>query len=339
MLARPDISDNTIIASLRDSYGLRISQVAFLPLGYANSAVFHVLTDSGKPYFLKLRKGSFNEIAVDVPAFLHSRGIRQVMAPIATTSRALWMHVQDFDWILYPFFDGRTGFEIALSKTQWIVFGQCMKAIHTTRLPAGLIERVPQEDFSSSRRNHVKTFLNRLKQDPYGDPVSMSFAALLLLKRAEIYCIVERAEQLAQLVRDRITKLVMCHSDLHGRNILVSADDEMVIVDWDAPTLAPTERDLMFVGGGVGGIWNNDQETKWFYQGYGQTEIDLVALTYYRYERIVTDIAERSEQIFGRQGSIKDRKKGLRLIEQFLPNNVVDIAHRSYRQLSERNFE
>lgn len=36
------------------------------------------------------------------------------------------------------------------------------------------------------------------------------------------------------------------------------------------------------------------------------------------------------------QGSVEDRRKGLRLIEQFLPNNVVEIAHRTYQQLSER---
>jgi spectinomycin phosphotransferase len=113
----------------------------------------------------------------------------------------------------------------------------------------------------------------------------------------------------------------------------VGADDELAIVDWDEPILAPKERDLMFIGGGVGGIWNSDQETRWFYQGYGQTEIDLAALCYYRYERILVDIAERAEQIFGMHGSVEERQKGLRLREQFLPNNVVDIAHRTYRQL------
>ena len=63
------------------------------------------------------------------------------------------------------------------------------------------------------------------------------------------------------------------------------------------------------------GIWNNDQETSWFCQGYGQTEIDLLALSYYRYERIVIDIAERAEQIFGMDGSAEERQKGLRLRE------------------------
>jgi spectinomycin phosphotransferase len=89
----------------------------------------------------------------------------------------------------------------------------------------------------------------------------------------------------------------------------------------------------MFFGGGVGGIWNTAQETEWFYNGYGRTEIDLVALSYFRYERIVVDIADRAERIFGLQGSVDERRNGLRLAEQFQPNNVVDIAHQTYQQL------
>jgi hypothetical protein len=54
---------------------------------------------------------------------------------------------------------------------------------------------------------------------------------------------------------------------------------------------------------------------------------------YYRYERIVVDIAEYAEQIFGMHGSVEERQKGLGLANQFLPNNVVDMAHRSYYKL------
>jgi spectinomycin phosphotransferase len=334
MLEKPDISDDTIIACLHDAFGVRIAHVTFLPLGWVNNAVYRVTAESGTPYFLKLRRGNFDEIAVAVPAFLHAQGIRQVMAPVATTTHDLWVHAHGFDWILYPFFDGKTGFEVALSKTQWIALGESMKAVHTTRLPGALAERVPQEDYSPRWRKSVKAFHKQVGQDRYDDPIAARLAAFWLTKRDEIERIVERAEQLALVLQKRALTLAVCHSDLHGRNVLVGTDDEVAIVDWDEPILAPKERDLMFIGGGVGGIWNNDQEVGWFYQGYGQTEIDLLALSYYRYERIIVDIAEYSEQIFGLHGSAEERQKGLGLINQFLPNNVVDIAHRTYQQLS-----
>jgi spectinomycin phosphotransferase len=333
MLTKPDISDDRIIARLHNSFGLRIAHVSFLPIGWVNNAVYRVTTASGTSYFLKLRRGDFNEIAVAVPAFLHAQGIRQVMAPIATTTHNLWVRADDFCWILYPFFEGKTGFEVALSKAQWIAFGDTMKAVHTTPLPDDLAKHVPQESYSPRYRNSVKALGGQVEQNRYDDPIAASLAAFWRTKHDEIERIVERAEQLALVLQNRAIALAVCHSDLHGRNLLIGAEGELTIVDWDEPILAPKERDLMFIGGGVGGIWNNDHEASWFYQGYGPAEIDLTALSHYRYERIVVDIAECSQRIFGMYGSAEERQKELGLINQFLPNNVVDMAHRSYLQL------
>ena len=83
----------------------------------------------------------------------------------------------------------------------------------------------------------------------------------------------------------------MCHSDIHAGNILIDANGALYIVDWDNPVLAPKERDLMFIGGGqeFAGHTAQEEETL-FYRGYGQTQIDPIALAYYRYERIIQDI-------------------------------------------------
>ena len=333
MLEQPDISDAIITACLRDSFGLHIVQVTFLPLGWVNNALYRVSVESGTPYLLKLRRGNFNEAAVAVPAFLHARGIRQVVPPIPTTSNMLWVRAHGFVWTLYPFVDGKTGFEMALSQPHWIALGRIMKAVHNARLPAALAERVPQEDYSPRWRTRVRAIHNQVQQNRSANPIAAHLAAFWLAKRDEILAIVDRADQLAQALQQRVVERVTCHSDLHGRNVLIGANDEVTIVDWDEPILAAKERDLMFIGGGVGGIWNNDHEAAWFYQGYGPTEIDLAALCYYRYERIVADIAACAEQIFGRQASVEARAKGLGIINQFLPNNVVDIAHRTYDQL------
>lgn len=335
MLKKPDIADDTIVEVLRNSFGIGISQVSFLPGGYITSAAYRLTAENNDRYFLKLQQGDFDEIAVAVPSFLHTHGIWQVLAPIETADHTLWVHKHSFDWILYPFFDGKTGFEIELSKVQWMALGQTMRAIHATVLLAGLVERIPREDYAPKLRNRVRAFHQQAGKTSYDDPIAADFAELWKAKRDEIGCMVDRAEQLADTLQKREIKPVLCHSDLHARNILIRADGEMAIVDWDAPILAPKERDLMFIGGGVGGIWNNPEEVDWFYQGYGQTEVDLIALAYYRYERIVTDIAECSDQIFGMQGSEQDRRKRLRLGEQFRPDNVVDMAHRTYQQLLE----
>jgi hypothetical protein len=48
------------------------------------------LRNLATPYFLKLKRENFAEVAVAVPAFLHAQGIRQVMAALPTVTQQLW---------------------------------------------------------------------------------------------------------------------------------------------------------------------------------------------------------------------------------------------------------
>ncbi len=83
---------------------------------------------------------------------------------------------------------------------------------------------------------------------------------------------------------------VVCHTDAHAGNVLL-ADDAFYLVDWDAPLLALRERDLMFIGGGQGFIGvTPDEEWARFFSGYGDIAINMTALQYYRFERIITDM-------------------------------------------------
>ena len=59
---------------------------------------------------------------------------------------------------------------------------------------------------------------------------------------------------------------------------LVGPGDALAIVDWDTPIVAPKERDLMFVGAGIGDIWREPWEADAFYRGYGPTTVDRAAL-------------------------------------------------------------
>ena len=73
----------------------------------------------------------------------------------------------------------------------------------------------------------------------------------------------------------------------------------MFVIDWDEVMLAPKERDFIFVKAS-----SADSEalpgTPAFFQGYGQTEIDWIALTYYRYERVVQDLIAFAQDVFFR---------------------------------------
>jgi spectinomycin phosphotransferase len=181
----------------------------------------------------------------------------------------------------------------------------------------------------------VLAFDREVEATSYRDPVAQRLAAFWRSKRDEIRAMVERAAVLGQALRARALPFVLCHSDLHAWNVLLGTDDEIAIVDWDNPVFAPKERDLMFIGGGVGAVWDTPREESLFYRGYGPTEIDPGALAYYRYERIVADLAAYGAEIFGAQGGVEDRENGLRqVIGQFQPHRVVEIAHQTYQRLA-----
>jgi len=63
---------------------------------------------------------------------------------------------------------------------------------------------------------------------------------------------------------------ILCHADIHAWNLLIDVNGRLYIVDWDTLIFAPKERDLMFVGAGLGGNGHSLQEEETlFYQGYG----------------------------------------------------------------------
>lgn len=336
MLEKPDLPDEKIIACLRDEYGLDVVHLAFLPLGAdVNTAVYRAVTGDETPYFVKLRRGVFEETSVTVPRFLSDQGIAQIIPPMTTRAQQLLARLDVFNLILYPYVEGQGGFEVDLSDRHWVEFGAALKSIHTAKPPPALISRLPQETYSPKWREIVKGFQARVEQDTFGDPTAAKLAALLKIKRDVIGDLVRRAERLALALRDRPLEFVLCHSDIHAGNILIAGDDAIYIVDWDNPILAPKERDLMFVGGGLGGGGHTpEEEETLFYQGYGQTQIDPVALAYYRYERIVQDIAAYCQQILLSDDGGEDREEGLRqLTSQFQPHSVIEIAYRSEKIL------
>jgi spectinomycin phosphotransferase len=333
MLTPPDIAHESIQQRLSQAYGLEGARIEFLPLGAdVDSAAFRIHASDGATYFLKLRKSSADQSAVAVPAFLHhDRGIEPVLAPLPTKNHQLSVQGDGFDWALYPFFDGPDGFERALTRPQWVALGKAVGAIHRTQLPEALAASLPREHYSHHWREGVRRYQRRFINGVTGDDIVMRFFAFWEDRAEEIDTVVYRSEQLASILLERPPQLVPCHADLHAGNVLVGDGDRLCIVDWDTPILAPKERDLMFIGGGVGHTWNRPEEAAWFHEGYGPAEIDAVALAYYRYERIAKDILEICDQMFNAKASPEDREEALRQMKsQFEPDDVVAIAHQSY---------
>jgi spectinomycin phosphotransferase len=219
-----------------------------------------------------------------------------------------------------------------LSPGQWRQLGAAMRQVHTVPRTPRLTGMVRREAFRPSRRELIGELEALLTADqaPH-DQAAGELARLWRARRGVIAELVGQADAMGrQLARSRLPQ-VLCHGDLHTWNVLVGADRQLWIVDWDEAILAPKERDLMFVVGGIGGGLVRPQDTECFFQGYGEATVDRRLLTYYRIAWAVQDIAAYGEVALLtpglRDGTRQAAARGL--LSLFEPGSIVDIARTS----------
>lgn len=326
MLESPDIALEIIAACLLRDYELRACDITFLPLGAdVDTAVYRVTSNKGAAYFLKLRRGPFDPLTVAIPRLLHVQGIRQVIPPIPTRAEQLSARLDPFTAVLYPFVAGRDGYEVSLTPVQWRELGVALHRLHTVDLPPELAETIPHETYRAYWRDLTLRFQALVAETTFADPVAAQCAAFLREQHEVVTHLVRRAAELAAILKTRAPDQVLCHGDMHAGNVLLTADGALYVVDWDTVLLAPKERDLMAVG--MGGSWQGADVETWFYEGYGSAEVDRHVLAYYRYERVIQDIAEFGKQLLLSDAGGADRAQSLHyLIGSFAPGNAVEAA-------------
>ena len=309
MIEKPDISDERISSALLETFSLSVANIEFLPLGLDSSAWTYRVDAENESYFLKLRKAIPNPAGILIPRFLKEQGIKQVMAPLSTKNGEARASADDFFFILYPFITGERVMDVGMSDAHWVEFGSVLKQLHTTKPTPELLRQIKRETFVPKQLEFDKELHAQVKTCVYDDLFQKELAAFWLENYGTISTILERTEALAKRMQATNLEFVLCHADIHTANLLLSDDDKIYIVDWDETMLASKERDLLFV---MGSIFNDTSDGRWeqlFFEGYGETEVDPLALTYYRYDWCVEDIGAFSERIFDMENTGEATKR------------------------------
>jgi spectinomycin phosphotransferase len=321
------LPEQQIIKILKNYYGIDI-QSAQLYSGGADMEAFAYKAD-GKlnSYFVKIKHAQHDEISLSIINLLQNSGVKEIIFPLYTVSGKLFESLDGFKIIVYPFVNAPNGFKQTLTQKQWIQLGQAIRKIHETSVPSSLQQQLRKETYSIKWREMAKSFYNKIDPQKSDDKITLDFKLFFKKNSDKIFQLVNVAEELSKKLQPDLNKYVLCHSDIHAGNVLIQNCDSIYIIDWDEPMMAPKERDLMFIGGGVGNVWNKSQEVSCFYKGYGETNIDRTTLAYYRHERIVEDIAVYGRDLLSRDQNDQSRFQMFKyLIAMFDPNGVVDIA-------------
>ncbi|MEO8458349.1 MAG: aminoglycoside phosphotransferase family protein [Chloroflexota bacterium] len=291
MREEPPISHETLGTFLLDTYGIAAQSLAFLPVGDTHSAIYRAeATDSS--FLLKLRP-SFDDAQLLASRFLFDSGLSEVVAPIPTTTTALYAKIESFSAVLFPFVEGDTGWD-TMADVHWREVGRIFRRIHSLNFDPAFIQGISREQFDPQPYAQAVAELEaRLT------PSAASGTALDLLQttwhknQATIHALTNAMLTLAESLKRQSLAMVICHADLHPGNLLRDPAGPVYVIDWDDVMLAPKERDFIFTGEP-----NDDDTGSPFFDGYRPTDINWTAVTYYRYERVVTDFIEYARDIF-----------------------------------------
>jgi spectinomycin phosphotransferase len=328
----PELADDAIVGAVEAGFGIRVTALAFLPVGNdAASWAYRVQAAPGRAYFLKVRAGADRAPGAVVPSHLQRLGVPHVLAPLASGTGAPNVLVDGFTLALYPMLDARTGAEGGLSPRQWRQLGAALRQLHAVRLPRELARLVGREAFRPTGRELIDDLEALLAGAAAGDRPARELAGFWRARQGVIDGLVERADALGRQLARLSFPRVLCHADLHTWNVLVDADQQPWIVDWDEAILAPRERDLMFVVGGIGHGLVRPGDTDRFFQGYGRAQVDPRLLAYYRTAWAVQDIAAYGEQVLMLPALGEETRRAAvdGFVDLFGPGNIVDLARAS----------
>lgn len=325
----PGLDQGKLGACLMANYGIRAETITFLPVGYdPNASVYRVTSDDGTACFLKVRSGPVYRPALMVPRALNELGIQNISGPIPTRTATLWCRLDghpDQTVVLYPFIEGQDASVVRLSDQQWREFGVTLRSVHDSAVDTTVFGQLPTETFGLVSAGLVRRMLTLAATTRFDRGAKARLAAFLTDRAEDVRHMLSRAEQLGRRLQAKPFRRVLCHADIHAANILVEPDGQIWLVDWDEPLLAPRERDLLFIIGSRIARRVELWEETFFFEGYGPIDVDVEALAYFRYERVVDDIGEFAKSVFLDDGlSEEAREDAMNLVAGFFePDGMI----------------
>src|SRR5579863_8613511 len=238
----PRILEKHLRTCLQEQYNLIPVTLDFLPLGLDyNAGVYRVVSEQGAAYLLKVNTRPLNEPSCLIPRYLNNQGITPVVAPIPTTSGALWTKLLDWTVIVYPFIEGDTSLT-GMTNRQWKEVGTIFKRIHEVRLSPEDGLSLQKETYDPSAYTRwVHTFeAPHLHAQHSGSESSRTLRADWEAHQSTIHTGVTSLEKLAEELQLRTFPYVICHADLHPANLLRDRrHGHVFVIDWDEVMLAP----------------------------------------------------------------------------------------------------
>ena len=302
MSAASQLDQDKLIATLREVYGLEVSAMELVPKGSA-AFIFVLRCAGGERYFLKLHDTRRHDatastdprfyLQVAEALFTQDR-FRNLPRPIRTRAGYLQGAYSHYTTTLFTYIAGRTlEWEHPCPAEHLLTLARMVGRIHAATPELG-VEHTHVERFDPPFRPLLPGCLRDLALVGDGArPSQAELRDLLLPRIGEMQALLTRLSELEREIELREHEMVLCHTDLHGANLMLGDDGELYILDWENAMIAPREHDLFT-------FWNDDlrgvahPRFEGFLTAYQETAgpvvPDLDLMQYYRIRRNLEDM-------------------------------------------------
>ncbi len=202
-------------------------------------------------------------------------------------------------YLLYHYIEGHTIKDTPLTEGQTATLGRMVGKLHCHRplpaLPDGMIERfeLPFNDcLQEWLENNEKTF------------------SFLSPYEEQLHQLVKETARYATLAKAQPDPFVLCHTDIHGWNLMQS-DHGLILIDWEGVKLAPKEADLFSLQGLP---WQKAFDKA--YQSHQSHPINPITLQFYHLRRKSEDIWDYIEQLIQEEQTTTERQETIEALLQ-----------------------
>lgn len=250
---------------LERDYGLTVSSLEPHPGGFATEGWV-----ADKQWFVKRWKEGERPIGLEQLNQLRALGL-PIVEPRRTLRGELSATNGSQAYAVFPYVEGRTA-----TFGDWRVVARAMRQVH---------EAPPRVDLPPANTD-----------EPAIEELSRALDHPWIAERAdELTAAIARLESVRRRVAGKPVRTVVCHTDLHGLNLLLDdAGEVAAILDWENAVIGPREYDVWVAADGARRVEFLDE--------YGADDLDRDHLEFALLARGLRDLAARVLNTVDRPG-------------------------------------
>ena len=295
MRIEPVIDKTALVETVRREYGLHIERLTFVPVGWV-AHCYIADCAGGERYFLKIGSdsGQIPTAASDLDFYLpltwqlcSQRILPHIACPVKTRTGQFTVRFEKHLLILFDFIEGKTVGFGGLSDDILVKLARLVGILHKSTSQIK-VEHPFYERFDIAFENDLVNSLDVLADMTPGDRNGkQELRTLLLPRKDEILGYLNRLKELQALARATGKEMVVCHTDLHGENLMMDDQGNLYILDWEGAMTAPPEHDLFFFA------WDDsfwDLFLPNYEREFGPVSLDSNVFGFYYYRRNLEDL-------------------------------------------------